>query len=125
MTTKTEHRKILDELFNAFTILGRGNYVSLYDVKENISRYSPAAVEIFGLTSEYLPADYKAWEDYIHPEDRFAYARTMKNLLSGDFQSYDFSCRTRLKDGTYANVRYIGATINDADGKPDIIGGII
>ena len=125
MTTKTEHRKILDELFNAFTILGRGNYVSLYDVKENISRYSPAAVEIFGLTSEYLPADYKAWEDYIHPEDRFAYARTMKNLLSGDFQSYDFSCRTRLKDGTYANVRYIGATINDADGKPDIIGGIM
>ena len=54
MTTKTEHRKILDDLFDAFTIIGRGNYVTMYDVKENIIRYSPAAVELFGLPGEYV-----------------------------------------------------------------------
>ena len=122
---KTEHRKILDDLFNAFTMVGRGNYVTVYDAKENISRYSPAAVELIGLSDEYISSGNVEWENYIHPEDKFNYSRTMKNLMSGEAQTYDLSCRTRLKDGSYAVLRYTGSTIFDADGKPDIIGGII
>ena len=125
MTTNSEHRKFLDNLFDAFTILGRGSYVSVYDVNGKITRYSPVAVELFGLSGEYVQGDYKLWADYIHPEDRFAYTRTMKALIDGETKSYDLTYRTRLKDGTYAMLRYIGATIFDVDGKPDIIGGII
>ncbi len=125
MTTNSEHRKFLDNLFDAFTILGRGSYVSVYDVNGKITRYSPVAVELFGLSGEYVQGDYKLWADYIHPEDRFAYTRTMKALIDGETKSYDLTYRTRLKDGTYAMLRYIGATILDVDGKPDIIGGIM
>ena len=124
MTTKTEHRKILDDLFDAFTIIGRGNYVTMYDVKENIIRYSPAAVELFGLPGEYVSLGNVEWENYIHPEDRFNYTRSMKNLLKGETQSYDITCRTRLKDGSYAVLRYIGSTIRGADGLPEFVGGI-
>ena len=122
---KTEHRKILDDLFNAFNIVGRGNYVTVYDVKENVTRFSPTVTELVGLSDEYISLGNVEWENYIHPEDRFNYSRTMKNLLSGEAQNYDLTSRTRLKDGSYAVLRYIGSTICDADGKPELIGGII
>ena len=125
MEKNFQHRKILDDLFDAFTILGRGSYVSLYDVKGNMTRYSPAAVELFGLTGEYIPSGDLNWANYVHPEDRFRYSQAMKSLLDGNSASYDLTYRTRLKDGSYATLRYIGATIFDADGKPELIGGIM
>lgn len=120
-----EHSKMLDDLFNAYTMIGRGNYVGVYDVKNKVTRFSPAAVELFGLEGEYISAEYLDWTDYIYSEDQFVYNQAIKNLLSGESNGYDLSCRTRLKDGSFANLRYIGSTIFDADGKPDIIGGII
>ena len=119
-----EHRKILDDLFNAYTIIGRGNYVAVYDVANNVSRFTPAAVELFGLDGEYVASGYEDWSEYIHPEDRFVYMRTIKAIFSGELQNYDLTCRTRLKDGTYATLRYMGAGIG-GDGKPELVGGII
>ena len=119
------HRKILDDLFNAFTMIGRGSYVSLYDVKGNLTRYSPAAVELFDLPGEYIPAGDFEWINYVHPEDRFHYSRVMKALINGELHGYDLTYRTQLKDGSYATLRYIGTVIDGTDGKPDLIGGII
>lgn len=120
-----EHRKIIDDLFRACTLIGRGNYVVIYDVKENLTRFSPAIVELLGFAGEYVPEGKDVWNEHIHPEDKHLYAHTMKNLLSGEVKGYDSSYRVRLKDGSYANIRCIGSTIFDGDGKPDIIGGII
>ena len=120
-----EHSKMLDDLFNAYTMIGRGNYVGVYDVKNKVTRFSPAAVELFGLEGEYISAEYLDWTDYIYSEDQFVYSQAIKNLLSGESNGYDLSCRTRLKDGSFANLRYIGSTIFDADDKPELIGGIM
>ncbi|MBE8954606.1 MAG: EAL domain-containing protein [Quinella sp. 2Q5] len=125
MAKETERRQLLDDVFNAFTVLGRGNYVALLDVKCNLLTFSAAAVELFGLPCENIPADGLDWADYIHPEDRFVYTRTMKALLNGETRSYDLTYRTRLKDGTYATIRYIGAAIGGEDGKPEVVGGIM
>ena len=81
MTENLEHRKILDDLFNAYTMIGRGNYVRVLDVKGNMFRFSPAAVELFGLEGEYIPADKINWENFVHPEDRFIYTRMKKFCL--------------------------------------------
>ena len=120
-----EHRKILDDLFDAFTLLGRGSYVSLYDVKGQMTRYSPSAVDLFGLPGEYIPDGAYSWSDYVHPEDRPGYEKVMKNLIANKSRGYDLTYRTRLKDGSYAMLRYIGAVIRDAEGKPELIGGIM
>lgn len=125
MIKNYERRKILDDIFNAFTMVGRGNYVAIYDAKGNMTRYSRAAVELFGLPSEYIPATYREWANFIHPEDQFVYSRTMKQLIKGEKNGYDLNYRTRLKDGTYASLRYIGSVIRGEDGKPEIIGGIM
>ena len=118
-------RKILDDMFNAFMLVGRGNYVTVYDVQGKLTRFSPAVVELFGLPGEYVVAGDMEWGNYVHPEDAFKYTRTMKSLLSGESKGYDLTYRSRLKDGSYAILRYIGATVFDADGKPEIIGGVI
>ena len=125
MNKNLEHRKILDDVFNAYTILGRGNYVSVHDIKGKMMRFSPAAVELFGLSGEYIAADTIDRASYVHPEDRPLYMRTMKAVASGEIQSYDITCRTRMKDGTYATIRYVGAAIDGADGLPEIVGGIM
>ena len=126
MATKTQHRKILDDLFNAYTMIGRGSYVAVYDVAGNVSRFSPAAVELLGLPDEYITGGHIDWGNYVHPEDHFVYTRTIKALMSGELRGYDMSYRTRLKDGTYAVLRFIGAAIGKTDdGKPEFIGGII
>lgn len=125
MSNDPEHRKILDDVFNAFSMIGRGNYVAVYDAKDNVTRFSPAAVELFGLTGEYVTADYKEWTNYVHPEDCFSRRQMVDALLSGEIKNYDLTYRTRLKDGSYVVIRHIGSTIFDADGKPDLIGGIM
>ena len=125
MTKKIEHREFLDNIFNAFTIIGRGNYVMAYDVKNDVTRFSPAVAELFGLPDEYISSGSDVWKNYIHPEDKSRYTRTMKALISGEKRGYDSTYRTHLKDGSYAVIRYVGATIFGVDGKPEIIGGIM
>ena len=120
-----EHRKFLDDVFNAFMIVGHSNYVTVYDVKEKVARFSPAVLELFGLTDEYFYSDGDELGKYTYPEDKLIYKKTMQSLLSGEVKGYDLTYRTRLKDGTYAALRYTGAVIDDAEGKPEIIGGII
>ncbi|MBQ6297198.1 MAG: EAL domain-containing protein [Selenomonadaceae bacterium] len=121
----TKHRKILDDLFNAYTMIGRGNHVTVYDAKDKVTRFNQTIVELFDLPGEYVLAGNEIWENHIHPEDQNQYRRTMKALLNGEVKGYDLSYRTRLKDGSYAIIRYIGSTVFDSDGKPDIIGGIM
>ena len=122
---KPIRRQILDDLFDAYTILGKGSYVSLYDTKGQMTRYSPAAVELFGLPGEYIPIGAYNWSDYVHPEDRRRYENVMKELILGTSKHYDLSYRTRLKDGSYSLFRYIGTIIRDSSGKPELIGGIM
>ena len=118
-----EH-KMLDDVFEAFSLIGRGEYVSLYDVKNQLTRYSPAAAKLFGVP-EYIPYGAYNWSDYIHPEDRRRYETVMRELIEGNSQACDLSYRVLLKDGSYASTRHIGAVIRDADGKPAFIGGTI
>ena len=118
-------RKVLDDLFDAYTILGKGNYVAVYDVKGQMTRYSPAAVELFGLAGEYVPVGAVKWSKIIHPEDRKRYERSMAKLLDGSARHYDISYRVRLKDGSYSRLRFVGSVLRDEDGHPDMIGGVM
>lgn len=116
--------KTLDDLFESFMLIGRGEYVTVYDVKGNITRYSPAAAKLLGFPEYITYGDYN-WSDYIHPEDRHRYEVVMADLIDGNSRSYDISYRVLLKDGSYAATRNIGAVIRDEDNKPAFIGGIM
>ena len=49
-STRSEH---FDSIFNMYAMLGGANPANLYDVKEQVSRFSPALVELVGLSGEY------------------------------------------------------------------------
>lgn len=118
-------RQFLDDQFDAFTMLAEGNYVSLYDVKEKVTRYSQGAVELFGLKSEYIEEGTENWMSLIHPEDRKRYQSVMDKLVSGETLTYDINYRVKISDGNYGLFRFKGAVIRDDDGSVSLVGGVI
>lgn len=116
-------KQMLDDVFDAFTMLSNGGFVSLMHVDGGFTRYSAGAVELFGLPGEYIPNGAMDWNDYLHPEDRKRYMDVMMPLLSGGTQTYDLTYRVRTVKGEYVNFRAVGAVLRGSDGKPSLIGG--
>lgn len=123
-TINNNRRQIFDDMFDAFSMLAGGNYVSLYDMKLKLTRYSAASVEMFGLPGEYIPDGADDWSNYVHPEDRKRYQDAMAGMFAKQSRSYDLSYRVRTTKGDYILFRFIGAVLRDEDGNPSMIGGM-
>ena len=87
-------RQYLDDEFDAFSMLAGGNYVSLYDVRAKLTRYSLGAVELFGLPGEYIEDGAFSWADRVHPEDRKRYQDIMGKLIACETLTYDLNYRS-------------------------------
>ena len=118
-------KQMLDDVFDAFQMISGGNFVALTHVASGVARYSPGAVELFGLPGEYVQGGAHSWTDYIHPEDRKRHLDTMDAIMQGRSLSYDLTYRLRTSEGSYINTRQLGAVLRDEDGKPSLIGGIL
>lgn len=118
-------RQMLDDVFDAFTMLTNGNMVTLMHVDGGFTRYTASAVKLFGLPGEYVPNGAMDWNDYLHPEDRKRYMDVMIPLLEGKTQTYDITYRVKTVNGDYQDVRAVGAVLRGPDGKPSLIGGAL
>ncbi|MBQ9346287.1 MAG: EAL domain-containing protein [Oscillibacter sp.] len=116
-------KRALDDVFNAFLMISGGAMISLMHIDGGFTRFTPAAVELFGLPGEYVPNDEVRWSERIHPEDRRRYETLMDRLIEGRMQNYDTTYRVRTKDGTYSAFRAVGASIRDEAGMPRLVGG--
>ena len=116
-------RHMLDDVFDAFSMLTNNAMISLMHVDGGYTRYTPGAVELFGLPGEYIPNGAMDWNDYLHPEDRKKYMDVMIPLLEGKIQTYDLTYRVRTAKGEYQVIRAVGAVLRGSDGKPSLIGG--
>ena len=117
-------RQMLDDVFDAFTMLTNGSFVSLMHVDGGFTRYTASAVELFGLPGEYVPNGAMDWNDYLHPDDRKRYMEVMMPLLEGKTQTYDITYRVRTVKGDYQVMRAVGAVLRGSNGKPSLIGGV-
>lgn len=120
-----KYKQMLDDTFDAFVTVSNGEIVSLMHVQGDYTRYSKAAVELFGFPSEYIQNGAMDWNDYLHPEDRKRYMDIMMPLAAGQAQTYDLTYRVRVKTGEYVNFRAVGAVIRDESGHPGMIGGLL
>ena len=120
-----KHKQMLDDVFDAFTMLTDGGIVSLMHVAGGFTRYSANAVELLGLPGEYIPNGAYDWNDYLHPEDRKRYMDVMPPLIEGKTHTYDITYRVRLNTGDYTTFRALGAVLRDSDGNPSLIGGAL
>lgn len=118
-------KQMLDDVFDAFQMIAGGALVSLMHAEGGVTRWSPGAVELFGLPGEYVPNGAMDWTDYVHPEDRKRYTDTMAPLAAGKLHAYDLVYRVRLAAGGYASFRVIGSVLRNGEGNPSLIGGVM
>ena len=118
-------RTVFNDAYDIYSMMAGSNYVSLYDVKTHVTRFSRSLVDLLGLPASMLDEEEFDWLDYIHPEDREIYDTMMKELFALRKRSYDISYRIRLADGDYSLFRLVGGVIRSEDGHPGIIGGMM
>ena len=115
----------LNELFEAFSAIAESNYVYLCDMKEDYSRWSKSAVDFFNLPSEYMQHAGNIWEEFIHPDDRDNYHKSIATIFSGQATSHDMQYRALARDGTYIACTCRGVVIRDENNNPEYFGGAI
>ena len=120
-----ERRAMLDILFKSFEVVAEGTYVYLCDMKYDFSRWSKAAVDAYGLPSEYMYGAGDIWENRIHPEDREAYHKGIDDIFSGNAAGHDMQYRAKRITGEYDVCTCRGVVIRDSAGEPNYFAGTI
>lgn len=118
-------KQMLDDVFDAFSMLSSRNLVTLTHIASGVTRWSPGAVELLGLPGEYVPNGAVDLNDYIHPEDRRRVLDVMAPLAGGKTHIYDITCRVRTKSGEYYNIRNVGSVLRNGEGIPVLAGGVL
>lgn len=120
-----DRKQRLDELFEAFSIVGDDTYVYLCDMQYDFSRWSKVLTEAFGLPGEYMYGAGAIWEEHIHPEDRGVFRAGIDDIFSGRSGGHDMQYRARRKNGEYDVCTCRGIVIRDQTGQPEFFGGAI
>ncbi len=120
-----ERSTLLDRLFEALTMVSDGVYIYVCDMKYDYSRWTKAAVDYFGLPSEYMYDAGNTWGKRIHPDDRETYLRSYEELFAGGSLSHNMQYRAMKPDGEYDVCTCRGIILRDAEGKADYFCGSI
>ncbi len=114
-----------NELFEAFASASDNVYIYVCDMKTDVSRWSKAAVDYFGLSGEYLEDAANVWGRHVHPDDLNVYTEDISGVFSGEKKYHDCQYRARNAAGRYVWVECKGSVIRDAQGNPIIFAGLM
>lgn len=114
-----------NELFEAFASASDNVYIYVCDMRTDISRWSNASVEYFGLEGEYIKNAGAVWEAHIHPEDRALYEEDINGVFSGAKSRHACQYRALNRYGEYVWLECKGSIIKDKDGAPIIFAGLM
>ena len=120
-----EHKKLLDTLFDAFSIVSEGAYIYICDMRYDFSKWSKTAVDTYGLPSEYMYGAGDIWEESIHPDDRDTYHKGISDIFSANSSSHDMQYRAKKLNGEYDVCTCRGIVLRDIDNKPVYFCGAI
>ena len=80
---------------------------------------------VFGHAPADLPADSRAWTQFIHPDDHDRVAQGIHQVIDSDGENWSAEYRFQRKDGRYAYVLDRGSIIRDSTGRAiRMVGGI-
>ncbi|ARU31096.1 hypothetical protein CAP31_04985 [Sulfuriferula sp. AH1] len=125
-----QHRALLEHevaqrtvsLTEAQRIAHIGNWE--WDVIEDKLSWSDEIYHIFGLTPQQFGADYVAFMQAVHPEDRQHVEQQVHTALQ-QMRPYSFDHRILRPDGSVRYVRERGEVYCGADGRPDKVLGTV
>lgn len=120
-----EKRRRLDEIFGALSVVADGAYIYLCDMENDISKWSKAAVDFFGLPGEYMKNAGGIWSEHIHPDDREQYDESIERIFVGADNGFNMQYRARSANGEYVICSAKGIVIRNGNNKPIYFGGSI
>jgi len=117
-------RQQFESVFDLFATLGGDNPVYLYDFRTQTARFSPALLDVLDMAGEHLSSanGIYYWADFIHPDDRERFMRTMWEANEMKQVSFDIRCHMNTKAGVYCPVRFVGGVTRDEKNHPDFLG---
>lgn len=116
---------LAEKMFEAYATASKSRYIFLRNMKTKHSRWSPNAVEFFGLPGEYMDDAYHTFLDHIHPEDKDRFQAEMDRVYSGLQDGHDMEYRARSRDGSYVVCTCRGKMIRDENGEMAYFAGVI
>lgn len=114
-----------NQLFEAFGAASDHVYIYVCDMKTDVSRWSKAAVDYFGLAGEYLEDAAHVWAEHVHPDDLKIYTEDIEGVFSGAKKYHNCQYRARNASGGYVWVECKGSVIWDEEGNPIIFAGLM
>lgn len=114
-----------NQLFEAFAAASDNVYIYVCDMRQDVSRWSKASVEYFGLEGEYIKNAGAMWEEHVHPDDRALYNEDIGSVFSGAKARHACQYRARNRYGEYVWLECKGSVIKDGDGTPIIFAGLM
>ncbi len=111
--------------FTAFSATSERSYIYLCNMNTGVSRWSPAAVQYFGLPGEYMFEAGKIWESHIHPQDRQMYHENIEAVFAGRLQVHDLEYRAKNRRGEYVVCTCRGVVLRGNGTDPDLFAGTI
>ncbi len=124
-STSLDTSGLTDRTFTAFSGTSERSYLYLCNMNTGVSRWSPAAVEYFGLPGEYMLNAGKIWESYIHPQDREMYHEDITAVFSGRRQVHELEYRAKNRLGEYVVCTCRGVVLKGDGTAPDLFAGTI
>lgn len=112
-------------MFEAFSRCVNQQYIYICDVKSNLWRWSPYAVNYFGLSGEYVQDFPVWWIKRVHPDDVEKVRRVLTAIFSEEVE--DHSCEYRVKNAQneYVWVMCHGSMMHSEDEGAKLCVGII
>lgn len=116
---------IAEKMFETYATASKSRYLFMRNMKTKRSRWSPNAVEFFGLPGEYMDDAYHTFLEHIHPEDKERFQSEMDRVYNGLQDGHDMEYRAKSSDGSYVVCRCKGKMIRGEDGEPAYFAGVI
>lgn len=111
-------------LFHALTQI-TDSYLFIDNRITNMIRWSPNAVEDFGLDGEYVFRGARNWSDFIHPDDLNSFYYGQHEVQKNSQKHYQASYRIKNRWGEYMHVNSRGYLACDENGKGRLFIGVV
>ena len=106
-----------DEVFEAFSNVAKNEYLYVYDITNNFSRWSKSAVDDFGLPSEYLEDTLNVWTEYIDENYRAEYLRRIFGVFNGSTTQIELVYKVKTSNGNKFILSSNGRLLKDKNGN--------
>lgn len=120
-----ERLNILNGLFESIAGVADNVYVYATDLRTDVTRWSPGAVDNFSLPGRYMKGAAEHWEKLLHPEDRAVYREELQSIYQHATPRIEISYRIKNSGGQYVRCVGKGTVINDLEGRPEYLSGIV